>query len=56
MPSFRELLASTKAQIREVDTAETEAARVRTGTMILDVREPEAPHSSTLAIMYHVVE
>ena len=27
MPSFRELLAATKAEIREVDTAETEAAR-----------------------------
>ena len=27
MPSFRELLAATKAEIREVDTAEAEAAR-----------------------------
>ena len=29
MPSFRELLAATKAEIREVDTAETDAARAR---------------------------
>ena len=41
MPSFRELLAATKAQVREVDTAEAEAARERPGTEVLDVREPE---------------
>src|SRR3954453_13890868 len=41
MPSFRELLAATKAQIREVDTAEAEAARQQPGTVVLDVREPE---------------
>jgi molybdopterin/thiamine biosynthesis adenylyltransferase/rhodanese-related sulfurtransferase len=40
MPSFRELLAQTKAEIREVDTAETDAAR-REGALILDVREPD---------------
>jgi molybdopterin/thiamine biosynthesis adenylyltransferase/rhodanese-related sulfurtransferase len=40
MPSFRELLAATKAQIREVDTAEAEAARAA-GALVLDVREPE---------------
>jgi molybdopterin/thiamine biosynthesis adenylyltransferase/rhodanese-related sulfurtransferase len=40
MPSFRELLNDTKAQIREIDTAEAEAARA-SGALILDVREPE---------------
>ena len=29
MPNFRELLAATKAEIREVDTAEADAARSR---------------------------
>jgi molybdopterin/thiamine biosynthesis adenylyltransferase/rhodanese-related sulfurtransferase len=40
MPSFRELLAKTKGEIREIDTAEAEAARAA-GALILDVREPE---------------
>jgi molybdopterin/thiamine biosynthesis adenylyltransferase/rhodanese-related sulfurtransferase len=40
MPSFRELLAKAKAEIREIDTAEAEAARAA-GALILDVREPE---------------
>jgi molybdopterin/thiamine biosynthesis adenylyltransferase/rhodanese-related sulfurtransferase len=38
--SFRELLSSTKTQIREVDTAEAERL-VQGGALPLDVREPD---------------
>ena len=41
MPSFRELLQQTKAQIREVDTETADAARSEPGTVLLDVREPD---------------
>ena len=42
MPNFRELLAATKAQIREVDTAEADDLRARgDNVVILDVREPD---------------
>ena len=41
MASFRELLKETKARIREVDTAEMEAALERPTTVLLDVREPD---------------
>ncbi|MFN0088725.1 MAG: molybdopterin-synthase adenylyltransferase MoeB [Acidimicrobiales bacterium] len=41
MPSFRELLSKTKAEIREVDTDYTEAARRQPGVVVLDVREPD---------------
>ena len=41
MASFRELLNQTKARIREIDTAEMEAAAERPGTVLLDVREPD---------------
>ena len=40
MPSFRELLSATKAEIREVTTEEGEAAR-NAGATILDIREPD---------------
>lgn len=40
MPSFRELLASTKAEIREVDPAQAEEAMAG-GATLLDVREPD---------------
>ncbi|HUW03798.1 MAG TPA: molybdopterin-synthase adenylyltransferase MoeB [Acidimicrobiales bacterium] len=40
MPNFRELLSATKAQIREVDTAEGDELRQQ-GWTILDVREPD---------------
>jgi molybdopterin/thiamine biosynthesis adenylyltransferase/rhodanese-related sulfurtransferase len=41
MATFRELLARTKAEIREVDTAEADQLRRRPGTVLLDVREPD---------------
>ncbi len=40
MASFRELLAQTKAEIREVDTEQADAMRLDGATM-LDVREPD---------------
>jgi molybdopterin/thiamine biosynthesis adenylyltransferase/rhodanese-related sulfurtransferase len=41
MPSFRELLAATKAAIREVDTAEADELRKEPGAVVLDVREAD---------------
>jgi molybdopterin/thiamine biosynthesis adenylyltransferase/rhodanese-related sulfurtransferase len=40
MPTFREMLASTKAEIAEVDTAEAEELRAQ-GATVLDIREPD---------------
>lgn len=40
MATFRELLASTKSQIQEVDTEAAEALRAE-GHLMLDIREPE---------------
>ena len=40
MASFRELLAQTKAEIREVDTEQAGVLRLEGATM-LDVREPD---------------
>ena len=42
MPNFRELLAKTKAQIREIETAEADELRSSgDNVVILDVREPD---------------
>ena len=42
MANFRELLAATKAQIAEIDTAEADELRASGGNVvILDVREPD---------------
>jgi sulfur-carrier protein adenylyltransferase/sulfurtransferase len=41
MPSFRELLAATKAEIREVDTAQADELRKQPGAVVLDVREAD---------------
>ena len=41
MASFRELLASTKSRIREVDTAEADRMRSDDGSIVLDVREAD---------------
>ncbi len=54
MPSFRELLAATKAEIREVDTASTDAARQAPGTVILDVREPEEHEQGAIPGALHI--
>lgn len=41
MPSFRELLAATKAAITEVDTATADELRKEPGAVVLDVREAD---------------
>jgi molybdopterin/thiamine biosynthesis adenylyltransferase/rhodanese-related sulfurtransferase len=53
MPSFRELLAATKAQIRELDTAQAEAARAA-GALMLDVREPEEHEQGAIPGDLHI--
>jgi len=53
MANFRELLAQTKATIREVTTAETDAART-TGTLILDVREPDEFEQGAIPGAIHI--
>jgi molybdopterin/thiamine biosynthesis adenylyltransferase/rhodanese-related sulfurtransferase len=54
MPSFRELLKSTKAQIREVDTAEADRMRAEPGTVLLDVREPDEWEQGALPGALHI--
>ena len=41
MPTFREMLATAKANIREISTEHAEVEISRAGTVILDVREPD---------------
>jgi molybdopterin/thiamine biosynthesis adenylyltransferase/rhodanese-related sulfurtransferase len=54
MPSFRELLAATKAEIREIDTAAADDARRRPGTVVLDVREPEEHEQGAIPGAVHI--
>ncbi len=54
MPSFRELLNQTKAQIREVDTEAAEAARQVPGTVVLDVREPDEHEQGAIPGAIHI--
>ena len=54
MPSFRELLASTKAVIQEIDTHETDALRQHPNTVILDVREPEEHQQGAIPGAVHI--
>ena len=54
MPNFRELLNATKAQIREVDTAEADAIRQQPGAVVLDVREPEEYEQGAIPGSLHI--
>ena len=55
MASFRELLAQTKAQIREVDTATAETAIApRPAPVVLDVREPDEYEQGALPGAVHI--
>src|SRR3984885_11473770 len=54
MPSFRDLLKSTKANIREVDTAGAAAAIAKPGTVILDVREADEYEQGALPGAVHI--
>ncbi|MEA2702616.1 MAG: sulfur-carrier protein adenylyltransferase/sulfurtransferase, partial [Actinomycetota bacterium] len=55
MPSFRDLLAQTKASIREVDTA-TAAATLDAapGTVLLDVREADEYEQGAVPGAIHI--
>ena len=54
MASFRDLLASTKAQIREVTTAEADEMRTVPGTVVLDVREADEYEQGALPKALHI--
>jgi sulfur-carrier protein adenylyltransferase/sulfurtransferase len=55
MPSFRDLLAQTKAAIREVDTAAAESTlQGAPDTVVLDVREPDEYEQGALAGAVHI--
>ena len=55
MPSFRELLAATKAEIREVDTAEAdELPHACPAPSLLDVREPEEYEQGAIPGALHI--
>jgi molybdopterin/thiamine biosynthesis adenylyltransferase/rhodanese-related sulfurtransferase len=54
MASFRDLLAQTKTEIREVDTATADEARRRPGTVLLDVREPDEYDQGALPGAIHI--
>jgi molybdopterin/thiamine biosynthesis adenylyltransferase/rhodanese-related sulfurtransferase len=54
VPSFRELLAATKAEIRELTTAEADAARATPGTVVLDVREPDEYEQGAVPGAVHI--
>ncbi|MCB0978322.1 MAG: molybdopterin-synthase adenylyltransferase MoeB [Acidimicrobiales bacterium] len=54
MASFRDLLSSTKAQIREVTTAEADEMRVQPGAIVLDVREPDEYEQGAVPAALHI--
>jgi len=54
MPSFRELLAQTKAQITEVDPATAEARLRDPGVVALDVREADEYEQGALPGAVHI--
>src|SRR6188768_3046457 len=54
MASFRDLLAQTKARITEVDPAEADERRNVTGTVVLDVREPDEYEQGALPGAVHI--
>lgn len=54
MASFRELLNEVKGRIREVDTESAEAAMSSSGTLVLDVREPDEYEQGALEGAIHI--
>jgi molybdopterin/thiamine biosynthesis adenylyltransferase/rhodanese-related sulfurtransferase len=52
--SFRELLAATKSEIREVDTAGADEIRRRPGAVVLDVREPDEYEQGAIPGAVHI--
>ena len=54
MATFRDLLNQTKAEIREVDTAEAEQLREQPGAVVLDVREPDEYEQGAIPGSVHI--
>ncbi len=54
MPTFREMLAAAKANIREITTEEAEGEIGRDGTIVLDVREPDEYEQGALPGSIHL--
>jgi molybdopterin/thiamine biosynthesis adenylyltransferase/rhodanese-related sulfurtransferase len=54
MATFRDLLAQTKAQIREVDTAQADDLRRQPGAVVLDVREPDEYEQGAIPGALHI--
>ena len=54
MPGFRDLLAETKTQIREITTEELETARQAPGAVVLDVREPDEYEQGAIPGAVHI--
>src|SRR5262245_48835146 len=54
MASFRDLLAQTKAEIREVDPATAEEQIAQKNTVVLDVREPDEYDQGALPGAIHI--
>jgi molybdopterin/thiamine biosynthesis adenylyltransferase/rhodanese-related sulfurtransferase len=54
MASFRDLLKQTKAQIREVTTAEADELRGQPGAVVLDVREPDEYEQGAVPGSVHI--
>jgi molybdopterin/thiamine biosynthesis adenylyltransferase/rhodanese-related sulfurtransferase len=54
MPSFRELLAQTKAEITEIDTAGADERRHAPGAVVLDVREPDEYEQGAIPGALHI--
>jgi len=54
VPSFRELLAATRTEIREVTTEEADAARATDGAVVLDIREPDEYEQGAIPGCVHI--
>jgi molybdopterin/thiamine biosynthesis adenylyltransferase/rhodanese-related sulfurtransferase len=54
MANFRELLKATKAQIREVSTAEADELRRHPGAVVLDVREADEYEQGAIPDAIHI--
>ncbi len=54
MATFRDLLAQTKSEIREIDTATADTARRAPGAVVLDVREPDEYQQGAIPGSLHI--
>ncbi len=54
MANFRELLKATKAEIREVDTAQADELRTKPGAVVLDVREADEYEQGAIPGALHI--